>query len=79
MKKMLITLCTLLCLCTACSSQPEKQEEVQHEQPKAEKREVSLTFTGDILIEDPLYVWMSDYQTKDTYSFKNYFDKSSLC
>lgn len=75
MKKMLITLCTLLCLCTACSSQPEKQEEVQHEQPKAEKREVSLTFTGDILIEDPLYVWMSDYQTKDTYSFKNYFDK----
>lgn len=75
MKKMLITFCTLLCLCSSCSKQPAQKEEMKTEQPKAEKKEVSLTFTGDILIEDPLYVWMSDYQMKDTYSFKNYFDK----
>lgn len=73
-KKMLITLCILLCLVSACSKQSKLEEENKTEH-KLAKKEVSLTFTGDILIEDPLYVWMSDYQMKDTYSFKNYFDR----
>lgn len=73
-KKMLITLCILVCLVSACSKQSKLEEENKTEH-KLAKKEVSLTFTGDILIEDPLYVWMSDYQMKDTYSFKNYFDR----
>lgn len=73
MKKLLTILCCFACLC-GCSKQEAPQKE-EIKQLKQEKREVSLTFTGDILIEDPLYAWMSDFYTKDTYSFKTYFDR----
>ncbi|MCR0460196.1 CapA family protein [[Clostridium] innocuum] len=68
MKKILILCCTAVMLLGGC----RKQEQTPQPKPKKEHpiRSVSLSFTGDILIEDALYNWMGK-----GYDFKNYFDK----
>ena len=68
MKKILILCCTAVMLLGGC----RKQEQTPQPKPKKEHpiRSVSLSFTGDILIEDVLYNWMGK-----GYDFKNYFDK----
>ena len=68
MKKILILCCTAVILLGGC----RKQEQTPQPKPKKEHpiRSVSLSFTGDILIEDALYNWMGK-----GYDFKNYFDK----
>ena len=68
MKKILILCCTAVMLLGGC----RKQEQTPQPKPKKEHpiRSVSLSFTGDILIEDALYNWMGK-----GYDFKNSFDK----
>lgn len=68
MKKILILCCTAVMLLGGC----RKQEQTPQPKPKKDHpiRSVSLSFTGDILIEDALYNWMGK-----GYDFKNYFDK----
>ena len=68
MKKILILCCTAVMLLGGCRT----QEQTPQPKPKKEHpiRSVSLSFTGDILIEDALYNWMGK-----GYDFKNYFDK----
>ena len=68
MKKILILCCTAVMLLGGC----RKQEQTPQPKPKKEHpiRSESLSFTGDILIEDALYNWMGK-----GYDFKNYFDK----
>ena len=68
MKKILMLCCMMAMLLGGCSrQQPAPQPKPKKENPV---RSVSLSFTGDILIEDALYNWMGK-----GYSFKNYFDK----
>lgn len=63
----------LLAVVTGCSKEPVKQEQIPVE-VKEEPRHATLAFTGDNLLEDGIYYWMSDHYTKDTYDFKTYFD-----
>ena len=68
MKKILMLCCMMAMLLGGCSrQQPAPQPKPKKENPV---RSVSLSFTGDILMEDALYNWMGK-----GYSFKNYFDK----
>lgn len=68
MKKLLILCCAAVMLLGGCRI----QEQAPQPKPKEEHpvRSVSLSFTGDILIEDALYNWMGK-----GYDFKNYFDE----
>lgn len=60
-----IAVCFLVAGCT-------KKEETRKPTPKKEEtvKKVSISMSGDILIEDPVYAWMGD-----TYDFGTYFDK----
>lgn len=67
MKKLVMGILCAVLLC-ACSTEKEK-EISKPEKKKDEKIRVSLSITGDNLLEDPLYPWLGS-----SYDFKDYFD-----
>lgn len=67
MKKLVMGILCAVLLC-ACSTEKEKDVS-KPEKKKDEKIRVSLSITGDNLLEDPLYPWLGS-----SYDFKDYFD-----
>lgn len=77
MRKLISMFCIFAVVMSGCAAKTEQKEEKKPvEKPVVqEEKEVSLCFSGDILMEDGIYSWMSDGYTKDAYDFKNYFDQ----
>lgn len=56
-------------LVTGCSEYTPQEPKVVFEEKPVEPIKVSLSITGDNLLEDPLYPWLGE-----NYDFKDYFD-----
>lgn len=56
-------------LVTGCSEYTAQEPKVVFEEKPVEPIKVSLSITGDNLLEDPLYPWLGE-----NYDFKDYFD-----
>lgn len=68
-------ICGLLVLLTACVGKEPENKIIQESKELMEKRSATLAFTGDILLEEGILTWMSDFYTNDEYRFKHYFDE----